>query len=52
MGQAIWLASSSSLFVKREGALGLRQTVPNAFSILYKNHSHQLTDEKSKQENL
>lgn len=48
MGQAVCLASYSSLFVKREGALCLSQTVPNAFSILYKNHSHQLKKEKRK----
>lgn len=42
MGQPMGLASYSSLFVEHEGALCFSQTVPNAFSVLYKNHSHQL----------
>lgn len=48
MGWPVWLASYSSLFVEREGALRLSQTVPNAFSILYKSHSRQLKNMKKK----
>jgi hypothetical protein len=58
VGRPTGLASYSSLFVEREGVLCLIQTVSNAFSVLYRNHSRQLKNEKkkkkkkSKQENL
>lgn len=41
MAQKMWLCLYSNLFVKPKGALCLSQTIPNAFSILFKNHSHQ-----------